>query len=238
VQFIEEFCLEDKGTCARVKLEGSKFYQGKRSVSEYVDEFQEVVEISEYTDELGIVMKFRRGLDVEIQNAIAKSRVDRPKDNDLEGWFAAAQTLDLNRQANDTFNEVNSRRSTVVTSSGRPSPRNPFLRVPTPLSTTSLSLSTSYQCPPPRPFVPFAPGNADTNRSNAPMKCYKCNEAGHTIRDCPKRFDVRAMTVDELSEILKSRFASMDVVHKTVAVTAEVEKEPEVLEEDFVAHNE
>jgi hypothetical protein len=44
--------------------------------------------------------------------------------------------------------------------------------------------------------------------------------------------------VDELSEILESRFASMDVVHETVAVTAEVEKEPEVLEEDFVAHNE
>jgi hypothetical protein len=94
--FVGQFCPVDEATHARVRLEGSKYFQGRKSVEEYVDEFEELVDVSEYTDDLAIVMKFRRGLDNEIQNKIAESRVDRPGDSDLEGWYEAAKRLDRN----------------------------------------------------------------------------------------------------------------------------------------------
>jgi hypothetical protein len=237
-QFIAEFCLEDEDTRARAKLEGSRFYQGKRSVSEYIDEFQGLVEMAEYSDELAIVMKFRRGLESEIQNEIAKSRVGRPKDNDIEAWYKAARTLDLNRQANDAFNEVNTRRSTAVTNANGPSLRSSFLRVPVASSEASSSASNPFSRPPPRLFTPNAPRNPEPGRPNAPMKCFRCNEVGHAVRDCPKRFDVRAMTMDEVSSFVQDHLASMDVAHEKIAVATEVERESEVLAEDFAADNE
>jgi hypothetical protein len=128
-----------------MRLEGTRYFQGRKSVKDYVDEFEELVDTSEYTDDLAIVMKFRRGLDSEIQNKIAELRVDRPDDNDLKGWFEAAKRLDCNRLANEAFNGTTTRRSTAnVTAAQGPSLRNSLLRVPP----TSNPVTTAQ---PPRP---------------------------------------------------------------------------------------
>ena len=45
------------------QLESCQYHQGKHSVDEYIDKFEELVEKAGYTDGRPIVMKFRQGLD-------------------------------------------------------------------------------------------------------------------------------------------------------------------------------
>jgi len=53
------------------KLESAWYYQGQKSVDDYIDEFSELVEAG-YSDGLSIVMKFRKGLDQDIQDRIVE----------------------------------------------------------------------------------------------------------------------------------------------------------------------
>jgi hypothetical protein len=59
--------------------------------------------MSGYTDPIAIVLKFRRGLNATMQDKIAESGTDRLRDNDHQGWYAAARRFDLNRLANEAF---------------------------------------------------------------------------------------------------------------------------------------
>jgi hypothetical protein len=77
-------------------LESDRYFQGKRNVDAYTDEFRELIALSGYTDPIAVVLKFRRGLQPSTQDKIAESGTDRPKDNDLQGWFQAARRFDLN----------------------------------------------------------------------------------------------------------------------------------------------
>ena len=229
--FVTQFCPMDEAARARLRLEGQRYFQGRRSVEEYVDEFKDLVDKSQYSDDLAIVLKFRKGLDSEIQNQIAKSRVDRPADNDTEGWYEAAKCLDRNRLANEVFNEAAGRRSTTTTTA--PPPRNTFVRIsPTPAAVPNAQ--------PPRPRLPnpTTPHLAAASRSTPPMTCFKCNEPGHTIRECPKRFDIRHLSIEELNEAIQERLASMDVRQERVAVVEEEEVEEKAPEEDFAPHDE
>jgi hypothetical protein len=232
--FVGQFCPVDEATHARVRLEGMRYFQGRKNVEEYVDEFEELVDLSEYNDDLAIVMKFRRGLDSEIQNKIAESRVDRPADDDIEGWFEAAKRLDRNRLANEAFNGTTSRRPTATapTVTG-PSLRNSLLRLPAAPTTVSSPSTTRPRLP--NPTTPYL---AEAGRSKPPMTCFRCNDPGHTIRDCPKRFDVRALSTDELQEIVENRLAALDVARETIAVVEEEEAEEKAPEEDFAPHDE
>jgi hypothetical protein len=86
-----------------MRLESDQYYQGKRNVEAYIDEFKDLIDLSGYIDPIAIVLKFRRGLNLTTQDRIAESGTDRPSDTDFNGWFKAAQRLDLNRLANETF---------------------------------------------------------------------------------------------------------------------------------------
>ena len=44
-------------------LETSSYFQGKRTVDDYLDQFRDLIYDSVYTDLKTIVVKFRRGLD-------------------------------------------------------------------------------------------------------------------------------------------------------------------------------
>lgn len=220
--FVAMFCPEDEATSARMRLEGVRYFQGRRTANDYIDEFSELVDKSEYTEELAIVIKFRRGLDPELQNKIAEARVDRPADDDVEGWCEAARRLDRNRLANEAFNGTITRRTTTTNG---PSQRGVFPRAPVPSQA------------PPRFPLPANPRAPETSRDPAALTCFRCKQPGHTIRDCPKRHDVRALTLEELEEIVQARYAELDVVSETVAVTEKAE-EPEMQEEDFRPHDE
>jgi len=66
-------------------LETTAYYQGKRSVGEYLDEFLNLVEDSRCTDPRTVVVKFRRGLDRRISTAPAGPSVVDP-----DAWFSFA----------------------------------------------------------------------------------------------------------------------------------------------------
>jgi len=60
--------------------------------------------------------------------------------------------------------------------------------------------------------------------------CRCCSKPGHWAKDCKLWFDVRHMTVDELSVLVEDRLAALDVVQS--------EPEEEVPTEGFVPHSE
>jgi hypothetical protein len=102
-EFTAMFCLENKATTVLMWLESDRYYQGKQNVEVYIDEFKDLIDLSGYTDPITIILKFCRGLNSMSQDRIAESSIDRLGDMDFNGWFKAAQRLDLNRLANEVF---------------------------------------------------------------------------------------------------------------------------------------
>jgi hypothetical protein len=51
--------------------------------------FKDLTNMSGDTDPITIVLMFCRGLNAMIQDRIAESGTDRPRDNDFDGWFKA-----------------------------------------------------------------------------------------------------------------------------------------------------
>ena len=70
-EFRKDFCPAHSDASAINTLESTSYYQKARSVDDYLDKFLELVSESGYTDPRTIVVKFRKGLDPQIQNMIA-----------------------------------------------------------------------------------------------------------------------------------------------------------------------
>jgi hypothetical protein len=102
-EFTSAFCPENEATTALMRLESDRYFQSKRNVEAYIDEFKDLVDLSRYTDPIAIVLKFHRSLNPTTQDRIAESGMDRPQDRDFDGWFKAARRLDLNRLENEAF---------------------------------------------------------------------------------------------------------------------------------------
>ena len=103
MEFIKEFFPRNETQRAITRLETTAYFQGKGSVDDYIDKFKDLIDLSGYTDGLAIVVKFRRGLDPEIQNYIANMMEGRPDDDDVDGWYVAASRCDENRTTNAAF---------------------------------------------------------------------------------------------------------------------------------------
>jgi hypothetical protein len=106
-EFKEEFTLalypENEATTALMQLKSDHYFQGKQNIEVYIDEFKDFVDLSGYTDPIAIVLIFCQGLNSTTQDRIAESGMDRLQDTDFNGWFKAAQCLDLNCLANEAF---------------------------------------------------------------------------------------------------------------------------------------
>ena len=63
------------------------------------------------------------------------------------------------------------------------------------------------------------------------LLCYHCNLPGHFGKNCPTRFDVQMMSMDELQEALEDRMALLDVAPLDSSQLLEVS--PEIME-DFL----
>ena len=74
--------------------------------------------------------------------------------------------------------------------------------------------------------------DAGQKRNPAPPTCYRCHKSGHKAPDCPERFDVRLLTVEELEMELMNR---KDTFPKEILLTGMEHEIPE--EEDFVQDN-
>jgi hypothetical protein len=72
-------------------------------------------------------------------------------------------------------------------------------------------------------------------RALASGNCFRCKKPGHFGKDCPDRYDVRVMTLDELQEIIEDRLAQLDVApEESVRSLSETPTIPE----DFPPRNE
>ena len=76
------------------RLESTTYFQRNRSVDAYLDEFIDLIVEAGYTNAKTVVIKFHKGLNPQIQNAIATMTNGRPSDTDTVGWYGAARTID------------------------------------------------------------------------------------------------------------------------------------------------
>jgi Retrotransposon gag protein/Zinc knuckle len=199
--FVSEFCPKNETQLAVAKLETNGYYQGRKTVQEYLDEFRDLIDLSGYKDGLPITVKFRRGLNREIQDQIAQLAIGRPRDDQPEEWYQAAVTADENRTTNLLFHG-GSRMPTPRTSGGF----IPTQRLVSPIQGPRLPTST-----PPRLGGNYQARNERT-KEEQPDSCRRCGKTGHWAKDCEKRFDIRLMTMDEKEEWLQELALQADTV--------------------------
>jgi len=87
-------------------LEGTSYHQGNWIVDDYLDSFQALVSDVGYMDPWILVVKFRRGLRLGIQNQIATIPYGRPADTDPDAWYKAARRINQACLANEAFQSV------------------------------------------------------------------------------------------------------------------------------------
>src|ERR1700674_4111431 len=95
-RFRTDFYLLHADALATNKLEGTSYFQGRRPVDDYLDDFQDLITESGYTDPKTIVVKFRRGLRPAIADAVATMASGRPSNFDPDAWYQAAIRIDQN----------------------------------------------------------------------------------------------------------------------------------------------
>jgi hypothetical protein len=222
-EFMYTFCPENEAMSMLMRLESDHYFQGQRNVEVYIDEFKDLIDISGYTDPIAIVLKFRRGLDATTQDKIAESGTDRLRDNDHQGWYAAAHQFDLNRLANKVFRYA-SRHPTVQSTT--PQYTHPTLaRTPFSFSCPAISSTSSPASmhAPTRPYPlalpPVNPRNVDGTKTQHPaaLTCYRCGQTGHTSWDCDLGHDICHMTLDEQDEFIQCIMANRDAEMAAVA---------------------
>jgi hypothetical protein len=90
LEFKEEFCPAHTNIAAINCLESISYFQNKHSVDEYLNKFLDLISEAGYTDNKTIVVKFHRGLDPCIQDAIATMTFRCPSDKIPMHWYNAA----------------------------------------------------------------------------------------------------------------------------------------------------
>jgi len=191
-------------------LEGTSYHQGNQTVDDYLNSFQALVSDAGYTDPWTLVVKFRRGLRLGIQNQIATMPYGRPADTDPDTWYRAARRIDQARLANEAFQSVScsTPSASLKTISAQPPP----------LSTARLPLAPSPPVilkPPltaPSMGVPMDVDAARKARSLPPRGCYRCGDANHVVQDCPHCMDVRQLTMEQWEELIEDLLALKDAV--------------------------
>jgi hypothetical protein len=218
-EFTAAFCPENEATIALMRLESDQYFQGKRNVEAYIDEFKDLVDLSGYTDPIAIVLKFRRGLNPTTQDRIAESGMDRPQDRDFDGWFKAACHLDLNRLANEAFHYASRRPLT------HPAPAPTAYSIPqrTPFSFARSHLPTAVtpaaMHAPSRALPPGIPMDVDRTRTlrTLAQTCYRCGKTVHISKECDLRHDIHHMMLDEQDKCIQDIMANRDAAMAAAA---------------------
>ena len=112
-------------------LAGTSYHQGGQTVDEYLDSFQTLVSDAGYTDPRTLVVKFRQGLKLGIQNQIATMPYRRPTNTNPDAWYRVARKIDQVHLANEIFQSVlhSAPSAPLKTASAQPPPLS-IVRLP------------------------------------------------------------------------------------------------------------
>jgi hypothetical protein len=220
-EFVLVFCPENEATTALMRLESDRYFQGKQNVEAYINEFKDLIDLSGYTDPITIVLKFHQGLNSMTQDRIAESGMDRPSDTDFNGWFKAAQCLDLNRLVNEAFHLASRCPPTQSTPTPMtyPAPLHmlfSFLRSHAPIAATPAAMHTPLHA-----LSPGIPMDVDCTWTLKPLSqtCYCCGQTGHISKDCNLRHDIHHMTLNEEDNFIQWIMANCDAAMAATAVS-------------------
>jgi len=219
-QFWSQFFLVNAEADAINALEGSSYYQGNRTVDNYLDSFLILASDAGYTDPWTLVVKFRRELKLNVQSQIATMPFGRSANTDPQAWYAAARRIDQAQLANEAFQSM-LRSTTVTPTRSAPTQPTPFsvLRSP-PVAPPSV-----LPRPPPPPPAPSGgiPMDVDAvwKMRLLPLRgCYRCGETNHLVKDCPHRLDIWRLTAEQREELIEDLMALKDAVEEEEVCSA------------------
>jgi len=176
-------------------LEGTFYYQGNQTVDDYLDSFQALVSNAGYTDPWTLVVKFRQGLRLGIQNQIATMPYGRLADTDPDVWYKAVWRIDQVCLTNEAFQSVSRSAPSVSLRT--------ISAQPPPLSAARLPLALPSPVIPKPPLATLSMGvlmdiNVTRKARSLPLRgCYRCGDANYIVRDCPHRLDVHQLTMEQ-----------------------------------------
>ena len=75
-------------------LEGTSYHQGGQTVDDYLNNFQALVSNTGYMNSQMLIVKFRQGLRLGIQNQITTMPYERPANTDPDVWYRAIWRID------------------------------------------------------------------------------------------------------------------------------------------------
>ena len=181
--FKVRFCESNEQVRALNALEGDAWYQRTGSIDDYIDKFEELVDYAGLTTDAGLVMKFRRGLNKDIQDKVAE--METPPDlSDLNSWKQAARRIYENVEANRAFTrQARSATASVPNRGVLPVRTNPIPRtLPNP---QAFFPRAGVRTEPPKPKTDGpVPMEVDASRQSkvAPDTCYRCHQPGHICK--------------------------------------------------------
>jgi len=219
-QFQSQFFPVNAEADAINTLEGSSYYQGNQMVDDYLDSFLILASDAGYTDPRTLVVKFCRGLKLNVQSQIATMPFGRPADTDPEAWYAAARRINQAWLANEAFQSM-LQSTTVTPARSTPARPTPF-SVLRSLPAAPPSVLPRPPPPPPAPSggVPIDVDAVQKTCSLPPRGCYRCGEANHLVKDCPYRLDIQRLTAEQREELIEDLMALKDAVEEEKVCSA------------------
>lgn len=233
-RFRTEFFPLHSEAAATNRLEGITYFQGRRSVDDYLDDFRDLISDSGYGDPKTIVVKFRRGLNPAIADAVATMTAGRPDDLDPEAWYEAAIRIDQNQAANAAFRSAH-----VSVPQPKPLSVGTITRPPPVIDNRAITLPSRQSFPSRFAHTAPTPGNpvpmdidAARKHGKPPPTCYRCGKTGHIVPNCPQPMDIRTMGRDEADFLMGHISARMDEVNLASAELSEAEERRQGVAED------